>query len=206
MTDGGDGGGGDGHRQRRRRQRQRRPGGHGGAETVTLHPHVVAEGRARARRTGRAHNDARVTFVKHVLDDLTHRVARSRRLTLDEETRADLAAELRSSPDVRREVNLRWMPLTATGTLEGLLGSPERLAAAADGILTVPSSACCAGSRERPGPRPTCPLLDELAELIGEEPLAARQRAIEAARAASERAEALQYAREVLSSSGRRRR
>jgi DNA helicase IV len=176
--------------------------GEGAAETVTLHPHVVAEGRARARRTGRAHNDARVTFVKHVLDDLTHRVARSRRLTLDEETRADLAAELRSSPDVRREVNLRWMPLTATGTLERLLGSPEQLAAAADGILTPAEQRLLrreVGAARTPA---DVPLLDELTALIGEEPLAARQRALEAARAAYERAEALQYAQEVLSNSG----
>ena len=167
-------------------------------DVVVLHPHVVAEGRARARRTGRAHNDARVTFVRHVLDDLANRLARSRRVTLDDETRADLLAELRESLDVRREVNLRWMPLTAAGTLERLYSSPERLAEAAGGTLTPAEQRLLSRAPGAPWTPADVPLLDELAELIGEEPAQARQRALEAARASAERSEALEYARQVL--------
>ena len=100
-------------------------------DTITLHPRVVADARGRARQTGRPHNDARVTYVKAVLDDLATQLARARRLaTDDDDHRQELLAELRDSVDVRREINLCWMPLAATSFLTKLFASPARLAAA----------------------------------------------------------------------------
>ena len=124
---------------------------------ITLQPQVVAEARARARQTGRPHNDARVTFVRHVLDDLAARLARARRIDLDEDSRADLLDELRDSRDVRREVNLRWMPLTAPGVLSALFASPDRMAAAAAGVLTPAEQRLLRRDRDArldPGGRP----------------------------------------------------
>jgi DNA helicase IV len=172
-------------------------------DPITLYPRVVAEARGRARQTGRPHNDARVTFVKHVLDDLATQLARARRLAVDDDDhRAELLAELRASVDVRREVNLCWMPLAASSFVARLLASPARLAAAADGIL---------GRRERdllrrdvnaPWTTADVPLLDDAAELIGVDVDETGARTAEAARAAAERREALVYARGVLEMTG----
>ncbi len=172
-------------------------------DPIVLHPRVVAEARGRARQTGRPHNDARVTFVKHVLDDLATQLARARRLAVDDEDhRAELLAELRASVDVRREVNLCWMPLAATSFLAKLFGSPQRLAAAADGILDRRERELLLREGGAPWTGSDVPLLDEVAELIGVDVERSAANAVAAYRAAEERREALAYARGVLEMSG----
>jgi DNA helicase IV len=171
-------------------------------DTVTLHPRVVAEARGRARQTGRPHNDARVTFVKHVLDDLANQLARARRITMDEDLRLELLIELRSSVDVRREINLRWMPLSARSFLARLLSSPQRLAAAAQGVLSAAEQDLLLRAPDHPWTPADVPLLDETAELIGADIELSAREAGAAARAARERQEALEYARGVLAMSG----
>jgi len=171
-------------------------------EQVVLRPAVVAEARARARQTGRPHNEARATFVKHLLDDLAGQLARARRLDSDPETRLDLAGELRDSIDVRREINLRWMPLSAQTFLDKLLSTPSRLRAAAEGKLAKAEIRALlreSGSAWTPA---DVPLLDEVAELIGPDVTATANAARERARAAAERAEAVRYAQGVLQMSG----
>lgn len=167
--------------------------------TVHLRPGVVASARSAARDTGRPHNEARVTFVKRVLGDLLRQLAQAQRLPLDEDTRPGLEADLRAAPDVRREVNLCWMPLTATGLLETLYAVPERLAAAADGILDRAEQALLRRDRGAPWTPADVPLLDEVAELIGSDDEAARA---EAERTAARRRRELEYAREVIELSG----
>jgi DNA helicase IV len=173
-------------------------------DPVTLHPRVVAEARGRARQTGRPHNDARVTFVKHVLDDLATQLARARRMsTDDDDRRAELLAELRGSVDVRREVNLCWMPLAAPTFVARLLASPARLAAAADGVLERRERDVLHRAADAPWTTADVPLLDEAAELIGVDIDESTARsAAESARATLERREALAYARGVLEMTG----
>src|SRR6185312_8872533 len=105
-------------------------------DRIYLRPGAASEARGRARQGGRPHNEARVTFVRHVLDDLAAQLAEARGLDREGEERADLLAELRSEIAVRREVNLLWMPLTAPGLIADLYARPDRLAAAAAGVLT----------------------------------------------------------------------
>jgi DNA helicase IV len=172
-------------------------------DPVVLHPRVVAEARGRARQTGRPHNDARVTFVKHVLDDLATQLARARRIPVDDDdSRAELLAELRSSVDVRREVNLCWMPLAAPSFLARLLSSPARLEAAADGVLDRRERDLLRREPDAPWTLADVPLLDEAAELIGVDVEQSAANAAAAVRAAEERREALAYARGVLEMSG----
>jgi DNA helicase IV len=78
-------------------------------DEIKLRPRIVADARARARQTGRPHNEARPTFVKHLLDDLSAQLAAARSLDLVEE-KPELVAELRAHLDVRREINLLWHP------------------------------------------------------------------------------------------------
>jgi DNA helicase IV len=171
-------------------------------DRITLRPAVVADGRARARQTGRPHNDARVTFVRYVLDDLAAQLARARRLETDADTRLELQAELRDSPDVRREINLRWMPLAVPAFLDKLLSSPQRLRAAAGTLLNRDEVDLLRREAGTPWTPADVPLLDELAELIGSDVSAVASAARARAGAAAERAEALEYARGVLQISG----
>ncbi|MFZ5869729.1 MAG: HelD family protein [Actinomycetota bacterium] len=165
---------------------------------VVLRPRVVAQARQAARDTHKPHNAARVVFVKRVLADLVRQLATAQRLPVDDDTRPSLEADLRASPDVRREVNLCWMPLTATGLLESLYASPQRLAAAAP-HLTAGERALLYRERGSGWTPADVPLLDEIAELIGDDDEAARAASD---RAAARRREELEYARGVLELSG----
>ncbi|WP_432493874.1 HelD family protein [Kineococcus auxinigenes] len=158
---------------------------------VVLRPEAVVSARTRARRSRKPHNAARTTFVREVLNGLVQQLARGRGVDLAEE-REDLLAELRESVDVRREVNLCWMPLTPQRVLAGLYRSPEQLRRAAPQLSRADREAL---HRERPEAwsEADVPLLDELAELLGplEESRAAQARD-------AEHEEQLAHARKVL--------
>jgi DNA helicase IV len=171
-------------------------------DRITLRPAVVADGRGRARQSGRPHNDARVSFVRHVLDDLAAQLARVRHLEFDADTRLELLAELRDNVDVRREINLRWMPLAAQSFLDRLLSSPDRLRAAGHGKLTAAEIKLLLRDSGSPWTAADVPLLDEVAELIGTDVTADADQNRARVQAAAERAEALEYARGVLEMSG----
>src|SRR5919199_313473 len=169
-------------------------------DRVVLKPHVVSDARGRARQGGRPHNEARTTFVRHVLDDLARQLSQARGLDAGED-RADLLAELRAELAVRREVNLLWMPLTAQRLVEDLFARPERLAPAAGGLLSAAEQRLLRREKGAPWTVSDVPLLDEAAELIGADVTAlaaAQARGAEAARA---RAEALEFAGKVLEQS-----
>ncbi len=187
------------------RNRQRTPSGpvpiDVQGDVVVLTPQVASEARGRARQGGRPHNEARTTFVRHVLDDLAAQLARARGLERDGEDRADLLAELRAEPAVRREVNLLWLPLTPQGLLENLFARPDRLAQAANGILGRGEQRLLLRDKGSPWTASDVPLLDEAAELIGEDVARLAADAARSAEAARQRAENLDFARKVLEQS-----
>ena len=161
---------------------------------VTLRPKDVVAARAKARATGKPHNQARVVFVKDLLDRLARRLAEDIRHDPTDEDRDDLIGDLRDSPDVRREINLCWLPLTPQRLLATLWSDPDRLAAAA-GYLTAEQRALLHRPITAPWTPADIPLLDEAAELLGEDDSASRA---DAARAAADRAQELEYAKGVL--------
>jgi hypothetical protein len=170
-------------------------------DRILLRPRVVGDARARARQTGRAHNEARTTFVKHLLDDLSAQLAAARGLDAVEE-KPELVAELRDHADVRREINLLWLPQNAQKLLTKLFARPDRLAEASSDVLTPAERQLL---RRDPGVAWTVadvPLLDELAELIGPDVEVTAADRARAAVAAAERVEALTFARKVLEQSG----
>ena len=166
-----------------------------GNHTVRLLPSDVREGHARARRAYRTHNEARATFVRHMLSALARQYGDALG-GVDPDERADLVEELRSARDVRVALNLCWMPLTAVGLVTELFAKPHKLAEAAQGALTPAELAVL----ERPADAPLTPadvlLVDEAAELIGGEDEAERSR-VRAAADAQRRSE-LEYAQQVL--------
>ena len=167
-------------------------------QTVVLRPEAVAAARGRARASGKPHNLARVGFVRELLDTLATQLARSLGGRLGDEDRADLLAELRGSIDVRRALNTAWLPLTPQQLLASLYADPARLAAASP-ALSRAERALLARPRDAPWTVADAPLLDEAAELLGEDDTAAR---LAARRAGEERRAELAYAREVLQGSG----
>jgi DNA helicase IV len=165
---------------------------------LMLAPRDVAAARAKARAGHQPHNAARLVFVRDVLDRLARRYARTAHLPPDADTRERLAAELRESPDVRREVNLAWMPLTPQRLLADLFANPAQLAAAAP-QLPEADRARMHRNRGMPWTTADVPLLDEAADLLGEDEAAAAR--LVGRRAAESGMEA-DYAAQVLAAAG----
>lgn len=156
----------------------------------------MAEAQRRARRTHGGHNKARVTFVRHMLSALATQYVESIGGGAAEES--DIIADLRNARDVRVALNLCWMPLTAAGLLQDLYAKPHRLEQAAPRLSAADRRAL---RRDRDAPWTTAdiPLLDEAAELLGDDDEAARAEQ-EAQRA--RHAQEVAYAQEMLAASG----
>ncbi len=163
--------------------------------TLELTPERVAAARGRARRTRKPHNLAREGFLRDLLEQLAGDLARAIGADLDADSRDDLLSDLRDSADVRRELNLAWMPLEPRRTLADLYADPARLAAVAPD-LTSHERRLLHRERGSAWTVSDVPLLDEMAELLGEDGTADRLVA-HAAQAA--RMSELEHARDTLS-------
>ncbi|MBO0896696.1 HelD family protein [Arthrobacter sunyaminii] len=137
---------------------------------LLLTPKMVQRARDRARATGKPHNEARVTFVKILLRELTEQLTEQ----LEESSgagnstdRAYLAEDVRSSRDVRVALNLCWMPMTPQKLLSELFSKPGHLEGAAPD-LSAEEIALLRRSPDAPWTEADVPLLDEAAELLGE--------------------------------------
>ena len=158
---------------------------------IRLLPGDVAAARHRAQLSRKPHNVARARFVNELLPKLAAQLATALHTELDDDTRGELLDALRQSPDVRREVNLCWLPLTPERLLRDLYADPARLAAAAPG-LTDAERRALRRDRSAPWTPADVALLDEAAELLGTEPELADQQA------AADRAAELAYAGRVM--------
>lgn len=169
-----------------------------GSRRLVLRPEDVSQAQAKARRASRLHNQARVTFVRAMLVSLAEQYAHQLGGPVSGEDLADLAEEIRTARDVRVALNLAWLPLSPQGLLETLFASPARLAQAAPELSAADRDLLV---RERGSAWTTAdvPLLDEAAELLGEDDAAERSRSrAEAAR----REQEIAYARQTLAASG----
>ncbi|GAA4285288.1 AAA family ATPase [Brevibacterium daeguense] len=138
-----------------------------GRHTIVMTPAMVKQARERARRTGNPHNQARDTFVSALLKQLVPLLAEQQGLAGTDEQLPELLEDLRNSRDVKVAVNLCWLPLTPSGVLDALFSKPQKLVAAADGILSFEEMARLRRNRRSPLTVEDVPLLDEVAELIG---------------------------------------
>jgi DNA helicase IV len=166
--------------------------------------------RQRARDSGLPHNLARPIFVAGVLDVLAAQVAdrigddpfwddplgEDDALTspnlLGETDRADIRGDLAADPVVTAAIDSLWPVLTPAQLLIDLYGVEGALESAASGLLP-PADAVLLRRAAGEGWAPAdVPLLDEAAELLGEDNRAAH------AAAARERGRRLAYAQGVL--------
>ncbi|MFI5907755.1 HelD family protein [Dactylosporangium sp. NPDC051541] len=147
---------------------------------VVLEPSVIEDARDRARRTGKLHNLARPTFDTEIIHALSLLIADTIGLDpyaddplggddapgdaqlLEEADLAEIRRELRGEAEVLGALDWLWPILTPQQLLAALFASDKRLAAAgADPRLKR-------APREGWSPADV-PLLDEAAELLGED-------------------------------------
>ncbi|MBM3688170.1 MAG: AAA family ATPase [Actinobacteria bacterium] len=185
------------------RMRQRTPDGPRtlavGSARVVMTPDMVAAARDRARATRRPHNVARRTFALTLLETLAQALAHETRVDLDNH-RDVLISDLRDSRDVRREVNLAWMPLTPEQVIADLWARPDLLAAAAP-HLRPDQRELLQRDRGAPWTPADVPLLDEAAEALGVDDEAER---LAQAHASADRRAEMDYAQSVLEMTGTR--
>ncbi|MCA5893168.1 AAA family ATPase [Isoptericola sp. NEAU-Y5] len=158
----------------------------------------VREAIARARRTHKPHNEARATFVREMLSRLVDQYRADVDAELSSEDVATLTEDLRSAREVRVALNIAWFPITPQQLVADLFAKPHRLAEAGPELSDHDRSLV----RREPGSPWTesdVPLLDEAAELLGEDDSLSR---LEARARERERAAELEYARSVLESTG----
>ncbi|WP_109528024.1 HelD family protein [Nocardia aurea] len=186
--------------------------------TLRVPYEVCARVRERARAVRLPHNMARKLFVTELLNELALAEARaleeSLRLAemeleepelagpldlerdLDEVDLALASRRLWSLETVRRAVDRLWPELTPQRLVSELLSSPETLRAVSPPWLDWPALVRPVAAEWTVG---DVPLLDEAAELLGEDDSAHRARTREAEAGREERE---LYAREVLVSTG----
>jgi DNA helicase IV len=140
------------------------------------------------------HNKARGTFIALMLDELARQAAgRLGRRSLGPGDEQDLRAELAAEPAIDRALDALWPELTPEQLLALLYTEPERLDLNEEerAALARPASPAAWTTAD-------VPLLDELAELLGETGAAKRAEAGKRAAEEAERAEALEYATHVV--------
>jgi DNA helicase IV len=166
--------------------------------TIVISPTDIQAAMNRTRRHPRPHNLARVTFVREMLHRLAEQYVGQLGYPIAPEERGEIIEELRTTREIRIALNLAWMPLTPEKLVDDLLSRPHRLEAAAP-ELRPEERALLLRAPGSPWTESDVPLLDEAAELLGEDDQASRALAhADAERRAGE----LEYARQVLESTG----
>ncbi len=167
--------------------------------TVVVKPSDVRAAIHHARRGHRPHNQARVTFVRDMLGRLAEQYISQLAFAVAPEDRGEILEELRSTREIRIALNLAWMPLTPQGLVSSLFAKPQRLADAAAGVFSRAERRRLERPADAPWTVADIPLLDEAAELLGEDDQAAKA---QARLDAEQRHQELDYARQVLQQSG----
>lgn len=141
-------------------------------DTLTVQPSLIENAIHRAQRTGKPHNVARVTFVKHAIAELAGQLASqlaAAGAAIDDSDVAALREDLRENYEVRVLLNTAWLPLSPEKLLADLYARPEWLAE-----LTPRwhprRRALLARERSAPMTVSDVALLDEAAELLGDMP------------------------------------
>ncbi|MGU3431396.1 HelD family protein [Actinomycetes bacterium M1A6_2h] len=150
--------------------------------SLTIDNKMVGRARGRARSSRRPHNLARPIFVSSMIDALADQFARvvgsdvlDGSSLLSRDDLADIRDEMRTDPDVMAAIGDLWPELTPPDVLAGLFASPDRLAAAAGSVDEEARRSLLRADDGRFSAA-DAPLLDELAELLGMDDAAERER------------------------------
>jgi DNA helicase IV len=178
-------------------------------DTLRLDRDVCVQARERARRSGKVHNLARQIFATEIVHALARQLTErlgadpfandpmgggdapgEGELLLDEADAAEFRRELREDTAVQAALEWMWPVLTPQQLLADLLGGPDRLASAAPGLTEAERQLLLRDPASGWTPADV-PLLDEAAELLGEDGTAE-------ARAEQLRHDQIEYAEGVL--------
>ncbi|MGB6182926.1 MAG: 3'-5' exonuclease [Rhodococcus sp. (in: high G+C Gram-positive bacteria)] len=150
--------------------------------TLRIDRKMVTRARGRARSSRRPHNLARPIFVSTMVDLLADQFASivggdvlDGTNLLSRDDIADIRDDMRESPELMRAVGALWPELTAPEVLAGLFASPDRMNTAAK-QLSPADRAALERSDDGRFSSADAPLLDELAELLGNDDAAERER------------------------------
>ncbi|QKT14150.1 HelD family protein [Rhodococcus sp. W8901] len=150
---------------------------------ITLDRKIVTRARGRARSSRRPHNLARPIFVSAAIEALADQLGATLGANivdggnlLSRDDIADMRDEMREDPSIMSALDGLWPDLTPQQVLTDLLRSPERLASAAP-ELTEDERAVLLRTEGIGFSDADAPLLDELAELLGVDDAAERERA-----------------------------
>ena len=134
---------------------------------MTLTAQQLADARRGVPRGGSFHSQ-REPFLRRALDHLCRNRARERNEDpSDPDVRASLLVDIAEDANVRRTLNLMWLPTTPERVVASLLTDPAVLAAAAAGILTPDQQGALIRAPGAPWTIDDVPLLDEAAERLG---------------------------------------
>ncbi|WP_394214512.1 HelD family protein [Brachybacterium vulturis] len=164
---------------------------------ITLTRDAVRAARREARASHKPHNAARAVFVRAAMDRLVESYEKSLRTqghTVIPEDRPDLLSDLRHDPEIKRQLNRAWLPYTPQGFLRILFSRPERLREAAPRSLAAQVD-LLVRPKDSPWTVEDVPLLDEVAELLGEDDAPTEARARDDA---ERRRSEVEYARTVI--------
>ena len=157
----------------------------------------IEQAQSDAKRTRQPHNKARETFIRSMLRSMQTRYAEQLDYTPDQAELNRAMSLLRMNEQVRKTLNLCWLPMTAPWLIDQLFAHPERLKSLA-GWMTDDDLATLERPKGSPLTRSDIPLLDEAMDLLGPDPkTVAKQSAANARRAAEE-----QYAKDTLAATG----
>jgi DNA helicase IV len=169
-------------------------------QAVRLDADLANQARSRARRSRKPHNEAKRVFHREAIRLLAQQVARTLggRGVLDSGDLSDIRDELAESRELTRELDALWPTLSAQQLLTDLFADRRKLAQIARRIpgpdrellyRPAPADDVPEGARWSPA---DVPLLDEAAELLGDDGSEAAAREAEALR------EEVAYAQGVL--------
>lgn len=188
------------------RQRQRTPAAPVTLDVdgtaITVQPAAFEAAIRHARASGKPHNGARPLFLKHLLDHMVLLLAQldSPGARPDAEERAGLLEALLDAEEVRQAMDEAWGKLRPQELLADLYRDPRRLAAAAPDLAPARRRLLLReGDAAERWTIADVPLLDEAAELLGEDDRAAQ---LAARLTAARRQEEVDFARRALEYAG----
>lgn len=150
-----------------------------------------------ARHTRSPHNKARETFVKTALSAMRNHYIENLDYTPEQSEISDVALQLKMNDDIRKTLNLAWLPMNAPWLIDQLFSKPEQLRRFAP-WLSDQDIKTLTRPKNSPLTISDIPLLDEAMELLGPDPKVSAREA--AAKARHEEEE--KYAKETLAQSG----
>ncbi len=169
---------------------------------IRVQPAAFEAAVKQARSSGKPHNSARPLFLRHLLDHMVGLLAAadSPGARPDAEERAGLLEALLDADAVRQALDEAWPKLRPQELLADLYRDPRALAAAAAEL--TPEQRRLLGREAEDAERWTIadvPLLDEAAELLGEDDRASQ---LAARLTAARRREEVAFAQEALNYAG----